>query len=54
MWRGMFLAMGKGEIHKGDRLAQFEVKKPQPKLVLHPVDDLGNKERGGYGHTGRN
>ena len=54
MWKGMFLAMGSGELHKGDRLAQFEVKKTQPKLVLHPVDDLGNKSRGGYGHSGRN
>ena len=53
-WRGMFLAMGSGELHKGDRLAQFEVKKPQPKLVLHSVDSLGNKSRGGYGSSGRN
>lgn len=53
-WRGMFYAVGGGEIHKGDRLAQFEVRKPQPKLVLTPVDDLGNNNRGGYGSTGKN
>lgn len=53
-WRGMFYAVGSGEIHKGDRLAQFEVRKPQPKLVLNSVDDLGNNDRGGYGSTGKN
>ena len=53
-YRGMFLALRKGEIHKGDRIAQFQIKKPQPKLSFNRVDDLGNKSRGGYGTSGRN
>ena len=53
-YKGMFLALRDGVVHKGDRLAQFQVKKPQPKLSFNRVDDLGNPSRGGYGHTGRN
>ena len=53
-WMAMFLAMDKGEVHKLDRLCQIEICKPQPKLVLHEVEDLGNKDRGKYGSTGRN
>ena len=50
----MFLALREGVVHKGDRLAQFQVKKPQPKLSFNRVDDLGNKDRNGYGSTGKN
>ena len=53
-YRGMFLALRDGELHKFDRLAQFQVKKPQPKLSFNRVDDLGNSDRNGYGSTGRN
>ena len=53
-YKGMFLALRDGVVHKGDRLAQFQVKKPQPKLSFNRVDDLGNPSRGGYGSTGRN
>lgn len=51
-WMGQFLAMGKGEIHKFDRLCQVEICEPTPKLVLHEVYELGNKDRGKYGSTG--
>ena len=47
------MAMGSGEVSKGDRLCQFEVRKPMPQLELHPVSDLGNTGRGGYGTSGR-
>lgn len=53
-YKGMFLALRDGVVHKGDRLAQFQVKKPQPKLSFNRVDDLGNPDRNGYGSTGRN
>lgn len=53
-YKGMFLAMRSGELHKFDRLAQFQVKEPQPQIKFNRVDTLGNKARGGYGHTGRN
>lgn len=52
-WCGMFMAMGSGEVSKGDRLCQFEVRKPMPQLELHPVSDLGNLNRGGYGTTNK-
>lgn len=53
-YKGMFLAMRNGELHKFDRLAQFQVKEPQPQIKFNRVDRLGNKERGSYGSTGRN
>jgi dUTP pyrophosphatase len=52
-WRGMLVAMRSGEVSKYDRLCQFEIKKPQPKITLHEVDDLGNVARDGYGTSGK-
>lgn len=52
-WRGMLVAMRSGEVSKYDRLCQFEIKKPQPKITLHEVDDLGNVARNGYGTSGK-
>lgn len=39
-------------INKGDRIAQFRVMQRQPKLVFAKVDELSNKNRGGFGSTG--
>lgn len=39
-------------IHKGDKIAQFEVVPIMPKFNLKEVDHLNNKDRGGFGSTG--
>lgn len=39
-------------IHKGDKIAQFEIVKIMPKLEIEEVKSLGNSDRGGFGTTG--
>ena len=39
-------------IHKGDKIAQFEVVPIMPKFNLKEVDHLNNNDRGGFGSTG--
>ena len=39
-------------IHKGDKIAQFEIVPVMPKVVLEEVDHLGTADRGGFGSTG--
>lgn len=39
-------------IHKGDRICQFRIMKKQPKIKFEVVDELDNKDRGGFGSTG--
>ena len=39
-------------IHKGDKIAQFEIVPIMPKVELQEVDHLGNEDRGGFGTTG--
>ena len=50
--KGMFLAMREGSISKYERMAQLTVIEKSPKLVFVEVENLGNKERQGYGSTG--
>lgn len=38
-------------IHKGDKIAQFEVVPIMPKFSLKEVDNLENADRGGFGST---
>jgi len=40
-------------IKKNERIGQFILKERMPKITFEPVDDLGNKDRGGYGSSGR-
>ena len=42
------------EIKKNDRICQFRIVEKQPHLEFETVDHLGNKDRGGFGITGRN
>ena len=39
-------------IHKGDKIAQFEIVPIMPEIELQEVDHLGNEDRGGFGTTG--
>lgn len=39
-------------IHKGDKIAQFRIRKCMPDVQFVEVDHLGNDDRGGIGSTG--
>lgn len=39
-------------IHKGDKIAQFEIVPIMPKVEFNVVDHLENEDRGGFGSTG--
>lgn len=41
------------EIHKNERICQFRIIRNQPEIVFDEVEELGGKERGGFGSTGR-
>ncbi len=42
------------EIHVNDRICQFRIFRHQPRIVFEEVESLGNRDRGGFGSTGRN
>ena len=52
VWKMPLLAMEDGEIHHGDRIAQFRVLKNMHSYEIETVDTLGNSDRGGFGSTG--
>lgn len=39
-------------INKGDRICQFRIVKKQPEVEFEVVDELDDKDRGGFGSTG--
>lgn len=41
------------EIKKGERICQFRIIEHQPELEFEYVDHLGNKDRGGWGTSGK-
>lgn len=53
IWGFPALAMRTTTIFKGDRICQFRVVKKMPEVSFKEVDRLGNKNRGGYGSTGK-
>lgn len=53
-WYFPAIALKDTVIHKGDRIAQFEIVKKMPKIKFNVVEYLGNKDRGGIGSTGTN
>lgn len=52
-WGAKFYATKDGEIEKGQRLLQFRIVENQPTVLFSKVMHLGNKDRGGYGSTGK-
>lgn len=52
-WMIEFIAMRDGAIKRFDRVCQFRIWENQPQFEFEEVDRLGNKDRGGYGSTGR-
>lgn len=41
-------------VKKGDRICQFRIMKKQPEIEFEVVEKLEDKDRGGFGSTGKN
>lgn len=54
VWMMPVLAVRDTEINVNDRICQFRIQKHQPKITFEEVVELGNKDRGGVGSTGKN
>lgn len=52
-WLFVGYATRDGKVPKNDRVCQFRIQKNQPKLSFNKVTHLGNKDRGGFGSTGK-
>lgn len=52
-WQYLAYAMRDTHIPKNERICQFRIVKHQPEIELIEVEELGNKDRGGIGSTGR-
>jgi len=52
-WFFPALAVRDTEINVNDRICQFRIVKHQPKITFTEVKELGNKNRGGHGSTGK-
>ena len=52
-WGAKFYATKDGKVGKGQRLCQFRILENQPIIKFVEVIHLGNKDRGGYGSTGK-
>ena len=53
VWGFPALAMRDTTIARGDRICQFRIFENQPKITFDEVESLGNKNRGGFGSTGK-
>lgn len=52
-WGFPALAMRDTTINKGDRICQFRINKRMGKVELLTVEKLNDKDRGGFGSTGK-
>ncbi len=52
-WKFPAYALRNTIIHKNDRICQFRIVKKMPKIEFIEVEELGNKNRGGWGSTGK-
>ena len=52
-WRMPVYAVRDTVIHVNDRICQFRIFENQPKITFDEVESLGNKNRGGFGSTGK-
>lgn len=53
-WRLPALAMRDTVIKKGDRICQFRIVEKMSNIKVKIVDSLNNKNRSGFGSTGKN
>jgi len=54
VWKFTALAMRDTVIQLNDRICQFRIMPIQPKISFIEVENLENKDRGGFGSTGKN
>lgn len=52
-WKMPVYALRDTEIHRNDRVCQFRIMERQPEIIFDEVIRLGNKDRGGFGSTGK-
>ena len=52
-YQGMLYATRCGSVKVGERLLQMKIEDAMPKYKLIEVEEFGNKDRGGYGSSGR-
>lgn len=52
-WKFGAFALDDTVIHKNDRIGQFRIIKSQGDIEFDVVNELGNKNRGGIGSTGK-
>ena len=53
MWHVPMYATRDITVEKNDRICQFRIEKNQPRIEFVECDFLGNKDRGGFGTTGK-
>ncbi|GFI62536.1 putative deoxyuridine 5'-triphosphate nucleotidohydrolase YncF [Clostridiales bacterium] len=53
-WFFPALAMEDTIIEKNDRICQFRIMKKMPQVIFIEVEHLDDKDRGGFGSTGKN
>ena len=52
-WKYPAYALRDTVIHKGDRICQFRIMEKQPEIEFVEVAALKDKDRGGFGSTGK-
>ena len=52
-WFMSAYALRDTEIHVNDRICQFRIVEHQPQLAFEETEELGNRDRGGLGSTGK-
>ena len=52
-YMAVMYATRNGSVRIGDRLVQIKIENAMPKFEFEEVETFGNKDRGGYGSTGR-
>ena len=52
-WFMPALAVRDTQIHINDRICQFRIMKHQPTITFEETDHLADKDRGGFGSTGK-
>ena len=53
VWKFPALAVRQTTIFKGDRICQFRIMKKMPEVAFVEVEHLNDKNRGGFGSTGK-
>lgn len=53
MWKMPVIALRDTKICTNDRICQFRIFKIQPEIVFEETNHFGEKDRGGFGSTGR-